>query len=166
MGKFKVGDCVRVTEPVGLGRKVEVTGKIIRVLEGIAKYSVEFDEDIHGHDCGGQCDGIKGEYGYCWNCKENWLQLVSANSSIHIYSDGTTTTAILKDGKETIRTAQAKCSPDDTYDFNVGTKLAFDRLMENEVKEVKRKANVGEWVKVVNPTSDTANEYKKTIFYK
>lgn len=45
----------------------------------------------------------------------------------------------------------AKCSPDDTFDFAVGAKLAFSRLMgEPEDKpEPKRKFKIGEFVKVI-----------------
>lgn len=52
----------------------------------------------------------------------------------------------------------AKCSPEDEFDFNVGAKLAFARLMgeektENfdkvEYKEVKRPAKVGEYIKLI-----------------
>lgn len=81
-----------------------------------------------------------------------WSDYKKNTNSVHIYTDGITTTAILKDGKKTIRTGQAKCSPDDAYDFNVGARLAFDKLMVVEsVREVKRRAKVGEWVKVINP---------------
>ena len=146
MDKFKVGDRVEVTSDIASVKKGmtgTIAGKYVRNF-----YSIKFDKKFaEGHDCQGRCD-----YGYGYNLMDKYIKLVSHNSSsIHIYTDGTTTTAILKGGKETIRTAQAKCSPDDTYDFNVGAKLAFDRLMGVEVREVKRRAKVGEWVKVINP---------------
>lgn len=51
--------------------------------------------------------------------------------------------------------AEAKCNPADEFDFRTGAKLAFNRLMgedvkpDNGVREVKRKAKVGEYVKIV-----------------
>lgn len=48
---------------------------------------------------------------------------------IIITTDGTTTTARLIEGKTTIKTATAKCSPEDTFDFDKGARLAFDRLV-------------------------------------
>lgn len=54
--------------------------------------------------------------------------------SIHIYSDGKTTTAILKEGKTEVKKATANCSLDDTYNFETGARLAFDRLIDKEVK--------------------------------
>lgn len=58
--------------------------------------------------------------------------------------------------KSTGEKAEAKCNPADEFDFRTGAKLAFNRLMgedvkpDNGVREVKRKAKVGEYVKVVN----------------
>ena len=60
-----------------------------------------------------------------------------------------------KQSKEVVK-AEAKCNPSDEFDFRTGAKLAFNRLMGEDVKpddcvrEVKRKAKVGEYVKVVN----------------
>lgn len=53
----------------------------------------------------------------------------------------------------------AKCSPDDTFDFAVGAKLAFSRLMgEPEDKpEPKRKFKLGEFVKVIDKTNPLHN---------
>lgn len=50
---------------------------------------------------------------------------------IIITTDGTTTTARLIEGKTTIKTATATCSPDDTFDFDKGARLAFDRLVDD-----------------------------------
>lgn len=50
---------------------------------------------------------------------------------IIITTDGTTTTARLMEGKTTLRTATATCSPSDTFDFDKGARLAFDRLIDD-----------------------------------
>lgn len=58
--------------------------------------------------------------------------------------------------KSTGEKAEAKCNPDDEFDFRTGAKLAFNRLMgenvklDNGVREVKRKAKVGEYIKIVD----------------
>lgn len=58
--------------------------------------------------------------------------------------------------KSTGEKAEAKCNPADEFDFRTGAKLAFNRLMgedvkpDNGVREVKRKAKVGEYVKIVD----------------
>lgn len=73
--------------------------------------------------------------------------------------------------KSTGEKAEAKCNPADEFDFRTGAKLAFNRLMgedvkpDNGVREVKRKANVGEYVKVVNEKS-IFNTYKNGDIFK
>lgn len=58
--------------------------------------------------------------------------------------------------KSTGEKAEANCNPDDEFDFRTGAKLAFNRLMgedvkpDNGVREVKRKAKVGEYIKIVD----------------
>lgn len=58
--------------------------------------------------------------------------------------------------KSTGEKAEAKCNTADEFDFRTGAKLAFNRLMgedlklDNGVREVKRKAKVGEYIKIVD----------------
>lgn len=58
--------------------------------------------------------------------------------------------------KTTGKKAEAKCNPADEFDFRTGAKLAFNRFMgddvkpDNGVREVKRKAKVGEYIKIVD----------------
>ena len=58
--------------------------------------------------------------------------------------------------KSTGEKAEAKCNPAAEFDFRTGAKLAFNRLMgedvkpDNGVREVKRKAKVGEYIKIVD----------------
>lgn len=54
--------------------------------------------------------------------------------------------------KSTGEKSEAKCNPADEFDFRTGAKLAFSRLMceDNGVREVKRKAKVGEYIKIVD----------------
>lgn len=67
-----------------------------------------------------------------------------------IISDGRTTTAKLIDGKKTIKTAKAVCSESDTFDFVIGSKIAFERLTEEEKKQEKQalEIKVGDKVKI------------------
>lgn len=58
--------------------------------------------------------------------------------------------------KSTGEKAEANCNHADEFDFRTGAKLAFNRLMgedvkpDNGVREVKRKTKVGEYIKIVN----------------
>ena len=47
---------------------------------------------------------------------------------IVITSDGVTTTATKRIGKEIIAKATAKCSPEDQFSYNEGARIAFERL--------------------------------------
>lgn len=122
MGKFKIGDrvkCVCVVDKNTI--LLNKIGTIIEIDCGLI--GVEFDEWIHGHGC-----NHKGKIGYCWWCEESDLVKVVCSDKIVITTDGKTTTAKMYDGKEVVKTAIAKCSPEDEFDFETGAKIAFDRL--------------------------------------
>lgn len=152
MEKFKVGDRVRVREEEFTFNE-NILGKygtIKRVMPYF--YSVEFDEFVEGHECSGFARD-----GYGWNLKKSALDLVKhQNETIVIYRNGNKVIAL---DKTTGEKAEAKCNPADEFDFHVGAKLAFSRLTGEDVKtddgvrEVKRKAKVGEYIKVVDAHS-------------
>lgn len=82
--------------------------------------------------------------------------LEKVDTTIVIYRNDNKVVAL---DKSTGEKAEAKCNPVDEFDFHVGAKLAFNRLMGEDVKpddgvrEVKRKAKVGEYIKVVDEHS-------------
>lgn len=144
--KFKVGDRVKVKKnTVTLNiRTLGECGTVKKLLTNNS-YSVEFDRFVGGHDCKGFA-----KYGYGWNCAEDALDLVKhQNETIVIYRNDNKVVAL---DKSTGEKAEAKCNPADEFDFRTGAKLAFNRLMgeDNGVREVKRKAKVGEYIKIVD----------------
>lgn len=148
--KFKVGDRVKVKKnTVTLNiRTVGECGTVKKLLTD-NYYSVEFDKFVDGHGCKGFA-----KYGYGWNCAEDALDLVKhQNETIVIYRNDNKVVAL---DKSTGEKAEAKCNPADEFDFRTGAKLAFNRLMgddvkpDNGVREVKRKAKVGEYIKIVD----------------
>lgn len=82
--------------------------------------------------------------------------LEKVDTTIVIYRNDNKVVAL---DKITGKKAEAKCNPADEFDFRTGAKLAFSRLMGEDVKtdigvrEVKRKAKVGEYIKVVDAHS-------------
>lgn len=148
--KFKVGDRVKVKKDiVTLNRRT--VGKCGTVKELLTDNycSVEFDEFVGGHDCNGFA-----KEGHGWNHAEDALDLVKTkNETIVIYRKDNKVVAL---DKSTGEKAEANCNPADEFDFRTGAKLAFNRLMgedvkpDNGVREVKRKAKVGEYIKIVN----------------
>lgn len=146
--KFKVGDRVKVKkDAITLNiNTVGECGTVKKLLDNSC--SVEFDKFVRGHNCGGFAKD-----GYGWNCAEDALDLVKhQNETIVIYRNDNKVVAL---DKSTGEKAEAKCNPADEFDFRTGVKLAFNRLMgedvkpDNGVREVKRKAKVGEYVKIV-----------------
>lgn len=139
MAKFKVGDKVRILD----GSKIENYhgGWAYKMKEFVGKVFT-IDEVVPG--------GSWSNTGYCF--KENtcfiWDErgLELEREEITITRHGNKVIAKLGE-----KVGVAKCSPDDTFDFAVGAKLAFSRLMgEPEDKpEPKRKFKIGEFVKVI-----------------
>lgn len=155
--KFKKGD--RVICKSGAFYD-EAVGKIGTVLgtNKCGSIGVQYDENIGGHNCGG-FNIPSGKSGHCMWSNEGNLELVSRShpTIIIITTDGTTTVATMRNGKEIVRTATAKCSPADIFDHAVGARLALDRLLwkepeKPEVREVARNAKPGEWIKIVRPS--------------
>jgi hypothetical protein len=86
-----------------------------------------------------------------WLGKEYYkFERVEENTKIVTTTDGKTTTARLFDGKELVKKAEAKCSPDDKFDFMVGANLAMERLEE---KKPVNPFKVGEYVRVTGDKS-------------
>lgn len=81
------------------------------------------------------------------------VALEKVDTTIVIYRNDNKVVAL---DKSTGEKAEANCNPADEFDFRTGAKLAFNRLMgedvkpDNGVREVKRKAKVGEYIKIVD----------------
>ena len=97
---------------------------------------------------------------------ENWINtkkisaeefLKENKECVVIYRNGAETIAL---EKNTGRKAVAKCHAEDTYNFEIGAKLALTRLFPEPVREVSRYAEVGEYIKITNPIG-TMGEYEK-----
>lgn len=86
---------------------------------------------------------------------------------ILIDCDGTTTTATMTINGREIKTALARRNPEDKFDWRKGAELAFERLWNSqkkaekkpEVREVKRYANPGEYIKIVNAEGANGENY-------
>lgn len=129
MSKFKVGDYVRVKKfkkrPIGWnpeGKMDHLMGKICKVTNITAFGCIIYDK----------------KYDYSWCVRKEEVEKVP--NTIVIYMIGNQVIAF---DKATGEKAVAKCHPDDEFDFNIGAKLAFERLMgvsyEISVKEMRDK---------------------------
>ena len=121
--RFKAGEKVRVKKfkerPIGWeieGKMDHLMGKVVEIKSSTScgEYNV-YDPKHH-------CE---------WSFVEDDLEPV--NETIVIYRKGREVIAV---DKVTGDKAIAKCSPEDTFDFNVGAKLAFDRLMNGNKENI------------------------------
>lgn len=143
--KFKVGD--RVVEKIN-----QKKGIVVDFSKDYDNVLVKFGGWNEGHDGRGYTESGKTYYGkHCWYFCEEQLEIIK-DETIVIYRNDNKVVAL---DKSTGEKAEANCNPADEFDFRTGVKLAFNRLMgedvktDNGVREVKRKAKVGEYVKIV-----------------
>lgn len=132
---FKVGDRVRIVKNVSHCAEIGATGVICYCdgKDGIYDCGVRFDKaNPRFHSCGDKCEKDRGQYVMAYEIEK----IAPFTEKIVITSDGKTTLARLYENGEVTKTAEAKCSPSDKFDFAVGAKLAFERL--NEKTEPKK----------------------------
>jgi hypothetical protein len=137
--KFKIGDHV-VVEKSNIdecgSRYAGKTGRVVAYWKTSEHfdYFVKFDENDTTLWCDIKC-------------------LVPSDEKIVITHDGKTTTATLYEDGKKVKTATAKCCPEDTFDFMVGAKLACERLSpkteETEWRVVNRPVKAGDYIRLI-----------------
>lgn len=158
--KFYVGDVVKPNKKADENYTITNTSC---VREAIVTELRDYTMDIKI---------IKGSrsVGKVFSVEEECFDLVrkAKQETIVIYRNDNKVVAL---DKTTGKKAEAKCNPADEFDFRTGAKLAFNRLMgedvkpDNGVREVKRKAKIGEYVKVVN-AKPAIHSYKNGDIFK
>lgn len=133
MRKFKVGDKVRILDG----------SKIKNYVGGWYTNMKKYVDTITTISC--VCKSRSGKIGYKCHDISNYIfdgrgLERCGNETIVIYRKDNEVIAL---DKRTGKKAIAKCSPEDKFDFNIGAKLAFDRLMngnkESTIVEDMRK---------------------------
>lgn len=124
MSKFKVGDKVRILD----GSKIEnYTGQWNMFMSAHVG-EVYTIKHIDTGWTNGRVSYMLNDALFNWD--ERGLELVSEQKQkIVITTDGRIVKARLYDDEKLVRQAVASCAPDDKFDFNVGARLAFERLM-------------------------------------
>ena len=135
--KYKIGDKVRVRDDLRLE-------EVYKMDNGTDYDSVVFEMlKLKGKEATilTYTDSNKyliSEDGGCWNWTDEMFSgLAVSRPKIVITTDGKTTTAKMYKGKKLLKAAESSCSPEDTFDFAVGAKIAFDRLMKNVEMNIK-----------------------------
>ena len=121
---FKVGDiiCGIRHNDYGITNERMKKGKVIRVYDN-DHMKIKIIEHENNNEISRYYDVINSD-------KQFKLVKPDANKSIHITTDGVTTTAVFRDENKVIEQSSTKCHPLDEFDFNIGSRIAFDRLMD------------------------------------
>ena len=129
--KYKVGDKVRIVSKWGDGCRQNSNGEMDKWLGKVMTIiSVDYDRE-----CYKMKEDKSERDGYGWFWYENSIEGLARENKIVITLDGEKTLARLYDGNKVIKTATARCSPDDDFDFETGATIAFDRLFDKHEKE-------------------------------
>ena len=119
--KFKAGEYVRVKKVNKRQRTGNSAGWMDHLMGKIVKITEVYDNCVGVYDK---------EHNHTWAFELD--QVEKAKSVIVIYQKENQTIAL---NKVTGKKAVARCHPDDEFDFEVGAKLAFQRLTGSEVDE-------------------------------
>ncbi|HBD40448.1 MAG TPA: hypothetical protein DC035_02035, partial [Lachnospiraceae bacterium] len=143
--KFHVGDVVKPNKKADENYTITTTSVVREaIVTELRDYTMEIKI-------------IKGScsVGEVFTVEEKYFDLVrkAKQETIVIYRNDKKVVAL---DKTTGKKAEANCNPADEFDFRTGAKVAFNRLMgedakpDDGVREVKRKAKVGEYIKIVD----------------
>ena len=169
--EFEVGDKVKITN----NNKVystytnsfilnSVSNKLFKMFEsGYVPHNNTFADvvAVGKHEWGHNIYFIK-ENGHVSIIGEPGIELVESTDKIAINRYGNKVVAKMGN-----KVGVAKYNETDTSDLYTGVKIAVDRLFgkesefkNSEVREAKRHAKVGEYIKIVKPSVCTFDEYK------
>ena len=127
MSKFKVGDKVRILDGSNIenyaGGWTKKMGRYVGEVYKVANVA-HYNSISNMYEY--ELEGV----GYVWD--ERGLERCG-NETIVIYRKDNEVIAL---DKRTGKKAIAKCSPEDTFDFNIGAKLAFERLMNSNKERI------------------------------
>lgn len=151
--KYKVGDKVRVRDDLELGKWYSMNNHTFSDFVNSKMITFKGKEvTILADNCFGMYL-IKEDNGEWHWTDEMFSGLATSLPKVVITTDGKTTTAKMYEGKKVLKTAKSQCSPEDTFDFAVGAKLALERVTEKEPK-----FKIGQFVRVIE--NDTCQFFK------
>ena len=138
MAKYKVGDKVRIVSKRTAEHWNPKMDKWLGRVMTIRRDEIDWDTAEH---FGYKMEEDRSEYLCGWYWWDDMIAgLVSPGRSsliVEIQFDGNTTrAALIKDGRE-VKTAEARCSPSDTFDRGEGAKVAVNRLFAKKRKTKK-----------------------------
>lgn len=160
MAKYKVGDKVRIVserpnDPGFVDSMGKYLGKTLTVSKVKEHQYTETDYYLK------EAIVERGPFvGYHWTFGESWISGLAEPEqkpyTVELRFDGAITTATLKRGGRDVKTAEARCNPQDTYSRAEGARVAVERLFEKKRKEDKPKESKPKmWDKFVVTVHDS-----------
>lgn len=126
--KFKVGDKVRLKKSVKVGDCIDGYTILRSMYEDLQKSS-QIKAITHLTSQEIYVATVNG-----WYLPFNSLEFATAPEKIIIYRNGA---EVVAKNTATGKTGVAKCNPADEFDFNIGARLAFERLTNPEPEKPK-----------------------------
>ena len=151
MAKYKVGDKVRIVSTPRLARWNSVMNKWLGETMTITSVNVNSNGEIFYRMAEDRGDF----YGCGWFWYADMISGLAESDreyTVELRFDGMITTATLKRGGRDVKTAEARCNPEDTYSRAEGARVAVERLFEKKRKEDKPEKytpKVGDKFKIV-----------------
>lgn len=111
-------------------------GTVVSINDTDETYTVRWDNWHHGHNgCIYYIDDNS-----CLFVEQNEVDLIAKGKeepkyNIVLFRQGNKVIAKLTEGKKVINIAEAKCSPEDTFNFFIGSQIALQRLMAEQVED-------------------------------
>lgn len=151
--KYKVGDKVRVRDDLEIGKWYSMNNRTFSDFVNSKMITFKGKEvTILADNCFGMYL-IKEDNGEWHWTDEMFSGPATSLPKVVITTDGKTTTAKMYERKKVLKTAKSQCSPEDTFDFAVGAKLALERVTKKEPK-----FKIGQFVRVIK--NDTCQFFK------
>lgn len=150
MAKYKVGDKVRIVserpdDSMFVESMSKYLGKVLTVSEveeATTKGTLYRFREAPYKGVALSMYRVLGLGTGAWNFKEAWISGLASEKkagnhpgsgySVVLRFIGKTTTATLMHGDRAVKTAEAKCSPADKFQYGEGAKIAVERLFEKK----------------------------------
>lgn len=119
-----------------VGERYKVGGIIGTEIGNIIEITAVNDLTIHYKTIKGSSDNSRFNFHECSYFADNLIPVTEQNEKIIIIRDGQKVTARKYVNEQLVNSAIARCSPDDTFDFDTGARIAVHRLLN--IKEVSQ----------------------------
>lgn len=147
--KYKVGDIVKIRKDLINGKDYYMKNHYYSTIfiNEMDKY-LGLYTNIISVDKRGYKVGIDSYYSYTWTDE---MFEDTTSESIHITRKDNKVIAVYKNDDTVINRAEARCHPNDEFDFEYGAKLAMERLLnETEIKSSDNDFEVGDMIHIID----------------